>query len=435
MNDRALREPQTGTGAQRLALEAGTVETASERRHARRSLSRHLRHTRPLIYGGNRLELLQNGETYFPRLLTALESATQSIYLESYIFELDAVGQKVSDALAAAAQRGVAVHVLVDGFGAQMTCDALAERLTPHGARVIVFRRTRWWRLDRRLLRRLHRKIVLIDNRLAFVGGINIIDDNRHPDPKPFPAGLGPRFDFAVACEGPLVAAIAFTVTRLWWTISVMQLKPRPSSRPDEMSSPAPLAGGVRAALLLRDNLRNRHTIERAYLDAFAHARQYVLIANAYFLPGKKFRDALCDLAQRGVRVRLLLQGIVEYPLQHYAQQALYGELVECGVQIFEYTGSYLHAKVAVVDDHWATVGSSNIDPYSLLLAREANIAVYDVGFARDLRQRIEAAIAEKSTVVDTDACARRSGMQRALSWAAYQIVRALTVLATHREG
>ncbi len=229
------------------------------------------------------------------------------------------------------------------------------------------------------------------------------------------------------------MSAIAFTVTRLWWTVSVLQMKRRPSSRPQYIEPP-PARDGVRAALLLRDNLRNRRTIERAYLDAFAHARHEVLIANAYFLPGKKFRDALCDLAERGVRVRLLLQGLVEYPLQHYAQQALYGDLVKCGVQIYQYTPSYLHAKVAVVDQKWATVGSSNIDPYSLLLAREANVAVYDDAFAKDLQQALEAAIANDSTVVDADACARRSRLRRSMSWVAYQLVRVLTLVATRRD-
>ncbi|MBA2413899.1 MAG: cardiolipin synthase ClsB, partial [Burkholderiaceae bacterium] len=220
----------------------------------------------------------------------------------------------------------------------------------------------------------------------------------------------------------------------LWWTVSVLQLKRRPSARPRHVNPPPLRHDGARAALLLRDNLRNRRTIERAYLDAFARARHDVLIANAYFLPGKKFRDALCAMVERGVRVRLLLQGRVEYRLQHYAQQALYGDLVKCGVQIYEYTPSYLHAKVAVVDQNWATVGSSNIDPYSLLLAREANVVVYDAQFAHSLRMDLENAIEHDASVVDADACARRSWLRRTASWVAYQVVRALTVLATHRD-
>ena len=414
MNDEALLESPPARRAQRAFQKLSTG-------------------TRPVVYGGNRIELLRNGAEYFPRLLAAIDAATQSIHIEVYIFELDDIGQKVSDALAAAAHRGVAVHLLIDGFGSQAAADLLIARLRPKGAKVIVFRRARWWRFERRLLRRLHRKIALFDNRLAFVGGINIIDDHHHPDPEPVRAKLGPRFDFAVACEGPLVAAIAFTVTRLWWTVSVLQMKRRPSARP-QLVEPPPAKDGVRAALLLRDNLRNRSTIERAYMDAFAHARREVLIANAYFLPGKKFRDALCDLAESGVRVRLLLQGLVEYRLQHYAQQALYGDLVKCGVEIYEYTPSYLHAKVAVVDQKWATVGSSNIDPYSLLLAREANVAVYDEAFAHDLQQALEVAIANDATIVDAQACERRSRLRRWTSWIAYQLVRLLTIVATRRD-
>jgi cardiolipin synthase len=276
----------------------------------------------------------------------------------------------------------------------------------------------------------MHRKIALIDDELAFVGGINIIDDYHHPDPEP--GRLGPRFDFAVMCQGPIVGPIAYAVRRLWVTVSrVHRLRP-PATR-FEIVQPAPLRDDMRAALLLRDNVRHRRTIERAYFEAFAAARQDVLISNAYFLPGRRFREALRALARRGVRVRLLLQGRVEYRLQHYAQQALYGQLLAAGVQIHEYLPSYLHAKVAIVDTQWATVGSSNIDPYSLLLAREANIAVHDQLFAAGLRADLERAIEADSIAIDADAFARRGWVRRGLCWVAYGIVRALTVFATRR--
>ncbi len=143
----------------------------------------------------------------------------------------------------------------------------------------------------------------------------------------------------------------------------------------------------------MRDNVRHRHDIEEAYLRAFARAHREVVIANAYFLPGQRFLKALCDAARRGVRVTLLLQGRVEYVLVHYASRALYRELLDAGVQIHEYTRSFLHAKVAVVDDSWATVGSSNIDPVSLLLARESNVVVRDRRFVRELRGSLMDAI------------------------------------------
>jgi cardiolipin synthase len=141
--------------------------------------------------------------------------------------------------------------------------------------------------------------------------------------------------------------------------------------------------GEQTAAFLVRDNILHRRDIEEAYLEAIAAAQQDILLANAYFLPGRRFRRALHDAVKRGVRVVILLQGRIEYRLLHYATQALYGRLLGAGIRIFEYRRSFLHAKVAVIDSHWATVGSSNIDPFSLLLAREANIVVKDPAVRR----------------------------------------------------
>jgi len=380
--------------------------------------------TRPLIYGGNRVRLLENGDGFFPQLLAAIETASRSVHLETYIFAEDNIGLRVGDALAAAADRGVAVRVVVDGYGTGAYGEILKERLAASGGQVIIFRPARWWRLERRLLRRLHRKLVLIDDQIAFVGGINIIDDHHHPDPEP--AQLGPRHDYAVTCEGPIVAPIALAMKRLWWTLQLMQsgrrLGPLLGMTLEDL--PPPYVGGARASLLLRDNLRHRRTIEAAYLDAFGDARHEVLIACAYFLPGRTFRKALIDCARRGVRVCLLVQGRIEYAIQHYAQEALYGQLLDAGVEIHEYAASYLHAKVAVVDQSWATVGSSNIDPYSLLLAREANIAVFDGTFARALRTSLDLAIEQQSRRVQPLEFAGRGLLRRTVNWIAYGIVR-----------
>lgn len=391
--------------------------------------------TRPLVYGGNRVRLLQNGDEFFPNLLAAINGAARSIHFETYIFAQDNIGLRVSDALAAAADRGVAVRLVVDGFGTGAFAPELKSRLESVGAQVIIFRRTRWWRLERRLLRRMHRKLVLIDDQLAFVGGINIIDDHHHPDPEP--ARLGPRFDFAVACEGPIVASIALAMKRLWWTLQLLQGRARSGPAPALAleSIPPPYADGVRAALLLRDNLRYRRTIESAYMEVIRTAHKEVLIACAYFLPGRTFRKALIDCVRRGVRVRLLVQGRIEYAIQHYGQEALYSQFLAAGVEIHEYETSYLHAKVAVVDESWATVGSSNIDPYSLLLAREANVAVYDAAFARDLRTALERAIDEHSRTVQPQEFAHRGLLRRMVNWIAYGIVRfGAVVLAGGRD-
>jgi len=384
---------------------------------------------RPMVFRGNKMRLLVTGEEFFPALLGAIEGAERSIHLETYIFADDNIGHRVTDALAAAASRGVEVRVLIDGFGGGEYARRLAKDLGAQGAEVRIFRPERWWRLERKLLRRLHRKIVVVDGNLAFVGGINVIDDHNVP---PAERGrIGPRFDFTVACEGPIVAPIALAVRQLWWMLSFARPTEVSVHRP-QMSTqlrPAAHSGGVAASFLLRDNLRNRRTIEYAYLDAIAVAHEEILIANAYFLPGRRLRAVLIEAARRGVRVRLLLQGRVEYALQHYAQQALYGQLLAAGIEIFEYRLAYLHAKVAVVDGEWATVGSSNIDPYSLLLAREANVVVYDTRFAQQLATVLRQAIDKDAQRVDPEHHARRGWFAQGFNWIAYGMVRLATVV------
>jgi cardiolipin synthase len=387
-----------------------------------------MRSRRLLITAGNRIALLVNGDAYFPELLAAIDGARRSVHLETYIFADDRIGDRMLAALSAAAARGVEVRVLVDGFGGGDHARRMQGELAIHGAAVRIFRPERWWRMERKLLRRLHRKLAVIDERIAFVGGINILDDFTEVPARD--GGGAPRFDFAVRCEGPLVSAVAQAMRRLWWTVGLTQSRPGALAPPREPVVPQPrFADGVAASLLLRDNLANRHAIERAYLAAIESARAEILIANAYFLPGRRFRAALRAAAARSVRVRLLLQGRAEYLVQHHAQRALYGDLLGAGIEIHEYQPSYLHAKVAVVDEHWATVGSSNIDPYSLLLAREANVAVHDARFAGDLRAVLERAIVHDSTALRAADFAQRGLLARLADWGAYAIVRVATVV------
>ena len=176
----------------------------------------------------------------------------------------------------------------------------------------------------------------------------------------------------------------------------------------------------------MRDNLSHRRDIEQEYLIAIGKAKFEVILANAYFVPGRRFRRALIDAAGRGVKIRLLLQGRQEYWLQHFATRALYGSLLAAGVEIHDYERSFLHAKVAVVDSHWATVGSSNIDPFSLLLAREANVFVDDTAFASELKAQLEAAITADSRRVLPAHWGRRSWWNRTLTWVAYGVARAM---------
>lgn len=370
------------------------------------------------LLGGNVIALLENGADFFPALERSIDAAEREVFLETYIFEHDLSGRRIAAALMRAAGRGVAVRVLVDGFGGRGFVREVMPRLQAAGVLVQIYRpELRLFSLRRHRLRRLHRKLAVIDGGVAFVGGINIIDDLEHDVPG------RPRFDYAVRVEGPLVGAVLHSTHRLWHLVAWATLRRR---EPQPLLAPArtEVAGAMRAAFLIRDNLRHRRDIEEAYLAAIEGARDEVVIACAYFFPGRRFRQALLDAAARGVRVTLLLQGVSDHPMQSYATRALYPFFLERGIRLFEYHDSYLHAKVAVVDERWATVGSSNIDPFSLLLAREANVVVDDEHFARTLRRSLAQACVRGARELRTEDWRGLPRVRRAASWVAYQIVR-----------
>lgn len=370
---------------------------------------------------GNQIGLLCNGADYFPALEAAFDQAVREIYLETYIFEYDRTGQQIAAALKRAARRGVTTHLLLDGYGGKTLPREVIDDLRSAGVQVLIYRPV-LAKFRRSSYRRLHRKIAVIDARIAFVGGINIIDDMDTPGQVP------PRFDYAVRVEGPLLPQIHEVVRRLWGLVSWSQLKRR-RRRQKRVALPV-AAGSTRAAFVIRDNIGHRRDIEEAYLDAINSASSEIVLANAYFLPGRNFRQALIQARQRGVRVVLLLQGRVEYFLLYHATRALYGVFLDAGIEIYEYHRSFLHAKVAVVDGRWATVGSSNIDPFSLLLSREANIVVSDSAFSTQLRASLELAMEEGSRVVTVDAWQHQPFYLRFLSWLSYGGVRLLMGVA-----
>ncbi|MEO7885595.1 MAG: cardiolipin synthase ClsB, partial [Polaromonas sp.] len=356
------------------------------------------------LHKSGALQLLQGGQEFFPALIKALDAAHTWIQLETYIFDFHGAGAEVAEALVRAARRGVTVQVLVDGIGTSPLPAQWREKFSAAKVDWFVYSPLGTGLSGLGLLmperwRRLHRKLCVVDQHTLFCGGINVLDDFYDPNHGELQA---PRVDFAVTVTGPLALEAADAMALLWWRVQAgysarqrhigaawERFKAagyggRTGSTP-LVDARAAGASGPKAALILRDNLRNRASIERAYRRAIGKAHREIIIANAYFLPGGKLRRALTAAARRGVRVTLLLQGRYEYFMQYHAARPVYGALLEAGVEIHEYEASFLHAKVAVVDGHWATVGSSNLDPLSLLLAREANVVVEDRAFAESL--------------------------------------------------
>jgi cardiolipin synthase len=226
-----------------------------------------------------------------------------------------------------------------------------------------------------------------------------------------------------VKVEGPLLADIYGATHQLWQWVGLQHLRGRLAAEASWPVEPAS-AGIHRALFVVRDNVRHRHAIEALYRQAIARAQTRVLIVCAYFLPGRRLRRRLIEAAGRGVQVTLLLQGRADHPLLQLATRALYARLLGANITICEYQKSMMHAKVAVVDDAWATVGSSNLDPFSLFLNREANVAVFDESFARQLRQSVMAEIEAGAVVCKAEDWLKRSLASRLQSWFAYGLAR-----------
>ena len=402
---------------------------------------------RPVFTGGNQVQLLKGGRELFPAMVQAIDQAQDSIWLANYLTGPGGQADLVFEALSRAAQRGVAVQVVMDGVGSREVAPAFWQALRDKGVGLAIYRPVQGWlsALNRRNWRRMHLKLCVVDEDLGFVGGINLIDD--HNDLAQGWSGQ-PRLDYAVQVRGTVATPIQHTVRAMWtratvgkdwrdelidwmkvpgrmkrlrrvWQQARLRLSP---AEQGQLNASAGIRLPMRCAFVLRDNLRQRRTIERAALQAIQHARSHVDIVTPYFYPGRAMRRALRQAADRGVKVRLLLQGKVDYQIAAIAARALYDELQRHGVRIFEYQAAWLHAKVMCVDDEWATVGSSNLDPLSMLVNLEGNLIVRDRGFTKTLATSLARDFADSVEVPPTSQLTQtRSGrwLRATLSWAA----------------
>lgn len=346
---------------------------------------------------GNQFRLLENGEEFFPRVFECIAAARHEVVLETFIWFEDKVGMALHAALLLAAGRGVQIDITIDGFGSPDLSPGFISALTQAGIRVHVFDpRPRLWGWRTNLFRRMHRKIVVVDGQRAFVGGINYSADHL--------ADFGPlaKQDYSVEMEGPIVAVIHEFVHQALAagqrdaaaTLSG-RLRERLSSQAQKLTQtlrrvPTAPVGEAGALFVTRDNGRHTKDIEHHYRLALRAARHRIVIANAYFFPGYRLLKDIRRAAQRGVDVRLILQGEPDMAIVKTAANMLYHHLMAAGVQIFEYHERPLHGKVAVADDAWSTVGSSNLDPLSLSLNLEANVIIKDRAFNQYLSARLD---------------------------------------------
>lgn len=375
--------------------------------------------------GGNDVRLLHCGAEYFSTLIADIDQAQRDVYLETYIFSSDPTGLQVQAALERAARRGVTVRVIADWLGSGDRQSALLlETFTGSG---VEFRSFNPW--FRRGLARTHRKICVVDQKAALVGGLNINDDMLSDDDAARPLEF-PRWDFAVRVTGPLVNQIHLEIYAQWLRLGKLALKSRLQLLLDlREEGPEGLHEPSLATFIVRDNLRNRTTIQRAYLHALGLARKKAILANPYFAPGRKFRRALISAAARGVDVTLLI-GVGQFHLQDAVAHSYYPKLMKYGVKIVEYRRTQLHAKVAVVDQEWATVGSSNFDGLSLFVNQEANVVIRDAEFVQELTRHLERGVADGVPIAVAD-YNNQPWYKRAWYGTAYLIYRGLMRIVT----
>jgi cardiolipin synthase len=379
---------------------------------------------------GHRVELLENGEEFYPRVLAAIAAAEREVLLETFILFDDPAGRPLQEAVIAAAGRGVSVQMTLDGWGSATLSPAFIEAMTQAGVRIHIYDPVKW-RFGRRtqMFRRLHRKLLVIDQRIAWCGGINFAHDHLRD------YGTQSKQDYALEVEGPVVADIH----RAMLVMLPKHVRPKQSSwqwlrRRQRAAAIVPAKsvapGKALAAFLIRDNGLHRADIERIYRVGIRAAKQQIVIANAYFFPGYRLLRDLRQAARRGVDVRLILQGNPDMRWVQWAANTLHDHLLRAGVHIYEYCERPMHAKVALIDDDWVTVGSSNLDPLSLFLNLEANLVVRDAPLAATLRTSLNRLMDHHCREILPQQAKKRTLLRQILSYVAYHVTRRLPVIA-----
>jgi cardiolipin synthase len=375
---------------------------------------------------GNHFTLLENGEAFFPAVFEAISQARREVILETFILFEDKVGTALHQVLVEAAQRGVQVDLLIDGFGSPDLSPQFIGTLTAAGVRLRVFDPQKpLFGIRANVLRRMHRKIVVIDGELAFIGGINYSADHL--------LDFGPeaKQDYSVKLRGPVVGDIHRFVRaaihephgpRRWW------FHRKPVAPPLQQQ---PHAGTAHALFVTRDNNHHRDDIERLYRVAIRSAKKRVWIANAYFFPGYRLLRELRRAARRGVEVRLILQGTPDMPIVKFGAELLHDHLLRAGVKIYEYCQRPFHGKVALADDEWSTVGSSNLDPLSLALNLEANVVIRDGDFNRQLAERLDKLVCESCREVAPEGSGKPRLWHVVRSFVVFHVLRRFPYWAT----
>ena len=366
----------------------------------------------PQLYRtGNELEFLLGGEPYFTALLDLINAAQKVLFFQVYIFDEDETGRMVAEALVEAAKRGVSIYMAVDSYGSKDLKRPFVAHLRQHGIHFRFFSPLPKQFYVLKLGRRLHNKAVVADFKDALVGGINVADKYRGTAEEP------PWLDFAVRVKGPVSYDLSLLCKRIHGSRYF-----RKNKKIAEQFEPEHF-GEARARLSLNDWWRNKNNINTAYKSAFQQAKESIIIVASYFLPSRAVRRAIKYAARRGVNVIVMVPGESDVKTAKRAVRYLYRWLSRNNIRIFEWGGSILHGKLAVVDQKWVTIGSYNLNHISEYSSIEMNVESLDEDFAAEVRNTL-AGLREKCIPVPTDSFIRRNLVNRFLDWLSYVLSR-----------
>lgn len=321
----------------------------------------------PPIVDGNRIDVLENGDEIFPPMLEAIRNAEHTITFETYVYWSGEVATEFSNALARKAREGVRVHVLLDWVGSAKMDQKLLDEMEDAGAQVERYQKPSWYNLDR-FNNRTHRKILVVDGKVGFTGGVGIADewlgDAENPDH---------WRDTQVRVEGPAVAQLQAAFMDNWLQSRAEVL------HGEDYFPPQKAEGSALAQVFMSSSDGGSESVRLMYLLSIAAAQKSIKIGNAYFVPDSLAVEMLLAARERGVEVQLILPGHnIDSDLTRNASRARWGPLLEAGVEIYEYQPTMYHCKIMVVDDAWVSVGSTNFDNRSFRLNDEANLNAFD---------------------------------------------------------
>jgi cardiolipin synthase A/B len=371
----------------------------------------------------DKIKLIRGGKEYFDLLIQLINEAGESIHLQTYIYDDDETGEQVANALKAAVQRNVAVYLLADGYASQVMSQNFINGLRGSGIHFRFFQpllKSKYFYFGRRL----HHKIFVADAKYSLVGGINVTD--RYNDMPGKKAWL----DFALYAEGEISRELCVLCWKTWNGFPAKMGR----TPCDEIKMPVENNGRVAYKISMRRNdwVREKNEISETYLKMFRNARSHITILCSYFLPGKVIRSLLSKAARRGVKIKVITAGPSDVMLAKYAERWLYDWLLRNKIELYEYQSVVLHAKVAVCDGEWLTIGSYNINNVSAYASIELNLDVHKPDLAASTEELINMIVENHCVPITLKNHVRSKNIFKQFTrWFSYQFIRTVFYLLT----